>query len=105
MEELNVNTNNLFTQTSSNEQRSSSFVLQPSSTDDHHEENVPDPLKLPLLISQIYKEEFFDRVSSDRNLSSSDDFLFSFTSIISANTRMKVYFLLLFDLFQQNQER
>ena len=62
MEESNSNVNRQSISISTDEE-SSSFVLQPNLNDNQEHEKVPYQLKIPLCVSQIYEEEFFDHVS------------------------------------------
>jgi hypothetical protein len=62
MDEVNSNNNDQLISTSL-EGESSSFVLQPNLNDNQQDEKVSYQLKVPLCVSQIYEEEFFDRVS------------------------------------------
>jgi hypothetical protein len=66
MDEGNSNTN--YPSTSLNDEKSSSFILQPCLNDTQQEEKSPYELKAPLLISHIYENEFFDHVNSDEKI-------------------------------------
>ncbi len=60
MDELNSHPNDRLRSITSDEEQS--FVLQSSSSDDHHDENLQYHLNIPLCISKIYEKEFFDHV-------------------------------------------
>jgi hypothetical protein len=62
MEEVNSNSNDQSISTSL-EGESSSFILQPNLNDNQQDETLSYQLKVPLCVSQIYEEEFFDHVS------------------------------------------
>ncbi len=80
MDEENSNRN--YPLASLNDEKSSSFILQPCLNDNRQEDKSPYELKAPLLISNIYENEFFNHVNSDEKFLFSKKMIFFHFSFI-----------------------